>query len=62
MIGGSILGWGSSTALHDERLDAVAEQVVRGRTELLLDLGCGSGALIERLLLGTQRAARDRRG
>jgi small RNA 2'-O-methyltransferase len=51
VIGGSVLGWGSSTALHDERLNAVAEQLVRGRAELLLDLGCGSGALIERLLL-----------
>jgi small RNA 2'-O-methyltransferase len=46
-----VLGWGSSTALHDERLDAVAEHLLSGRTELLVDLGCGSGALIERLLL-----------
>jgi small RNA 2'-O-methyltransferase len=51
VIGGSMLGWGCSTALHDERLDAVAEQLLGGRTDLLLDLGCGSGALIERLLL-----------
>jgi small RNA 2'-O-methyltransferase len=48
---GAILGWGTSTALHDERLDAVAEHLLSGRTDLLLDLGCGSGALIERLLL-----------
>jgi small RNA 2'-O-methyltransferase len=48
---GRILGWGNSTALHDERLDAVAEHLLAGRTDLLLDLGCGSGALIERLLL-----------
>jgi small RNA 2'-O-methyltransferase len=51
VIGGSMLGWGSSTALHDERLDAVAEQLLRGSTDVLVDLGCGSGALIERLLL-----------
>jgi small RNA 2'-O-methyltransferase len=53
VIGGDILGWGTSTALHDERLDAVAEQLLDGGTDLLLDLGCGSGALIERLLLET---------
>jgi small RNA 2'-O-methyltransferase len=51
VIGGRILGWGSSTELHDERLDAVAKHLLGGRTELLMDLGCGSGALIERLLL-----------
>jgi small RNA 2'-O-methyltransferase len=51
VIGGRILGWGTSTALHEERLDAVAEHLLGGRTDLLLDLGCGSGALIERLLL-----------
>jgi small RNA 2'-O-methyltransferase len=51
VIDGPILGWGSSTALHDERLDAVADHLLSGRTDLLLDLGCGSGALIERLLL-----------
>ncbi|HUF51909.1 MAG TPA: class I SAM-dependent methyltransferase [Longimicrobiales bacterium] len=51
MIGGSMLGWGTSSALHDERLDAVAEHLLGGTTDLLLDLGCGSGALIERLLL-----------
>jgi small RNA 2'-O-methyltransferase len=48
---GPILGWGHSTALHDERLEAVAERLLSGRTDLLLDLGCGSGALLERLLL-----------
>jgi small RNA 2'-O-methyltransferase len=46
-----ILGWGMSTALHDERLEAVARHLLDGGTELLLDLGCGSGALLERLLL-----------
>ncbi|MBR9990650.1 MAG: methyltransferase domain-containing protein [Gemmatimonadetes bacterium] len=51
MIDGSTLGWGTSTALHDERLDAVAEHLLGGTADLLLDLGCGSGALIERLLL-----------
>jgi small RNA 2'-O-methyltransferase len=51
VIAGRILGWGASTALHDERLEAVADQLLGGRTDLLLDLGCGSGALIERLLL-----------
>jgi small RNA 2'-O-methyltransferase len=49
--GSRILGWGTSTALHDERLDAAAEHLLGGRTHLLLDLGCGSGALMERLLL-----------
>lgn len=51
MIAGSVPGWRTSTALHDERLDAVTQHLLGGRTELLLDLGCGSGALIERLLL-----------
>jgi small RNA 2'-O-methyltransferase len=51
VIGGGILGWGTSTALHGARLDAVAEHLLGGRTDLLLDLGCGSGALVERLLL-----------
>jgi small RNA 2'-O-methyltransferase len=51
VIDGRVLGWGGSTALHDERLDAVAEQLLGGGTGLLLDLGCGSGALMERLLL-----------
>lgn len=51
MIGRRTLGWATSTALHDERLDAVAEHLLDGRTDLLLDLGCGSGALIELLLL-----------
>jgi small RNA 2'-O-methyltransferase len=48
---GSILGWETSTVLHDERLDAVADHVLGGRTDLVLDLGCGSGALMERLLM-----------
>lgn len=51
MTGDRQLGWGGSTALHDERLDAVAEHLIGGGTDLLVDLGCGSGALLERLLL-----------
>jgi small RNA 2'-O-methyltransferase len=50
MIGDSVLGWGSSTALHVKRLDAVAEELLAGRTDVILDLGCGSGALLERML------------
>ncbi|HSJ23950.1 MAG TPA: class I SAM-dependent methyltransferase [Longimicrobiales bacterium] len=45
------LDWGTSSALHEERLEAVAEQLSAGPTDLLVDLGCGSGALMERLLL-----------
>jgi small RNA 2'-O-methyltransferase len=51
VINGSNRGWGDSTALHDERLNAVVEHLLRGSPELLLDLGCGSGALMERVLL-----------
>lgn len=45
-----VLGWQeSSTPLHEERLDAVMEHL-RSGVETVLDLGCGSGALLERLL------------
>jgi small RNA 2'-O-methyltransferase len=54
VIDHGILGWGSSTALHEERLEAVADHLLGGRTDLLLDLGCGSGALMERLLLASR--------
>jgi small RNA 2'-O-methyltransferase len=39
-----------STRLHDERLDAVADRLEGLGSRSVMDLGCGSGALIERLL------------
>lgn len=38
------------TALHEERLDGVADQLLRAGVESVLDLGCGTGALLERLV------------
>lgn len=46
-----VLGWErTSTPLHGERLDAVVGHLVTDGVETVLDLGCGSGALLERLL------------
>lgn len=46
-----VLGWEeTSTPFHEERLDAVLEQLLTGGAETVLDLGCGSGALLERLV------------
>lgn len=39
-----------STALHDERLDTVVDILRHQGAHVVVDLGCGSGALIERLL------------
>jgi small RNA 2'-O-methyltransferase len=50
----NVLGWGRTTALHDARLDAVVEHLLDSGTEVVLDLGCGSGALLEQLLLKPQ--------
>lgn len=52
MPSSGVRGWGlGSTRLHDQRLDAVADRLLDVDTESVLDLGCGSGALLERLLL-----------
>lgn len=40
----------ASTALHEARLDAVMDHLAVGGVATVLDLGCGSGALLERLL------------
>jgi small RNA 2'-O-methyltransferase len=49
------LGWGAvSTPLHEARLDAVLKHVLVGGVETVLDLGCGSGALLERLVSGSR--------
>ncbi|MFO8173951.1 MAG: hypothetical protein R6T96_06675, partial [Longimicrobiales bacterium] len=46
-----VLGWDEeSTPLHEERLEAVMEHLRLSQVERVLDLGCGSGALLERLL------------
>lgn len=46
-----VLGWEErTTPLHEERLDAVLDHLRTRRVETVLDLGCGSGALLERLL------------
>lgn len=38
------------TALHEERLDGVLDQLRGVEVESVLDLGCGTGALLERLV------------
>lgn len=46
-----VRGWGeASTPLHEERLDAVMAHLRGAGVESVLDLGCGSGALLRRLL------------
>lgn len=40
----------TGTALHDERLDAVVRHLVASGAGSVLDLGCGSGALLRRLV------------
>lgn len=46
-----VLGWEENrTPLHEERLDAVMDHLRADGVETVLDLGCGSGALLERLL------------
>lgn len=40
----------TGTALHEERLDAVMDYLLAAGVETVLDLGCGSGALLARLL------------
>jgi 3' terminal RNA ribose 2'-O-methyltransferase Hen1 len=43
-----------STELHEERLDAVMEALLRSGATSVADLGCGSGALLARLLADPQ--------
>lgn len=46
------LGWAeATTSLHEARLDAVVDRLLSDDAESVLDLGCGSGALLERLVL-----------
>lgn len=40
----------AGTALHDERLDTVVRRLVASGAASVLDLGCGSGALLRRLV------------
>jgi len=40
----------TTTPLHEQRLDAVVDQLIDPGVESVLDLGCGSGALLERLV------------
>jgi 3' terminal RNA ribose 2'-O-methyltransferase Hen1 len=44
----------ASTFLHEERLDAVERLLRDSGARTVLDLGCGSGALLRRLLEGGQ--------
>jgi 3' terminal RNA ribose 2'-O-methyltransferase Hen1 len=39
-----------TTALHDERIDAVLHALLDAGARTVLDLGCGAGALLRRLL------------
>lgn len=43
-----------STSLHEERLDAVVRRLLDSGATSILDLGCGSGALLRRLLAEDQ--------
>jgi len=45
---------GEPTALHEERLDGVMAHLLRAGVASVLDLGCGEGALLERLLAEPQ--------
>lgn len=44
----------ASTSLHEERLDAVVKRLLDSGATSVLDLGCGSGALLRRLLAEDQ--------
>lgn len=44
----------TSTALHGERLDAVVAALLKSGARTVLDLGCGSGALLQRLMAEEQ--------
>jgi small RNA 2'-O-methyltransferase len=47
----AVPGWEeTSTALHQQRLDAVMAQLLGHGVESVIDLGCGAGALLERLV------------
>lgn len=52
MPGGSdTRGWDESTSsLHDERLDAVMQQLLAHEAGSVADLGCGAGALLRRMV------------
>jgi small RNA 2'-O-methyltransferase len=39
-----------TTRLHEERLDGVVDRLLSAGVQSVLDLGCGNGALLERLL------------
>jgi small RNA 2'-O-methyltransferase len=44
------------TPLHEERLDAVVSKLLDSRAATVLDLGCGSGSLLRRLVAHAQFA------
>lgn len=44
----------ADTSLHEERLDAVMDYLVGSAAATVLDLGCGSGALLQRLIVHAQ--------
>jgi 3' terminal RNA ribose 2'-O-methyltransferase Hen1 len=46
-----VAGWEeTTTTLHEARLEAVMERLLCGRAETVVDLGCGAGALLRRLV------------
>ena len=47
---GTLGGNRISTSLHEDRLDAVMDHLLTADTREVADLGCGSGALLERLV------------
>jgi 3' terminal RNA ribose 2'-O-methyltransferase Hen1 len=47
----------TSTALHEERLTAVTRVLLESGVRTVLDLGCGSGALLQRLVAEEQFTA-----
>lgn len=50
-----VRGWdGGSTSLHEQRLGAVMEHLLASHAHTVIDLGCGAGALLERLVAHRQ--------
>lgn len=49
--GHRVRGWDHGvTPLHEQRLDAVVDHLLEGEPQTVLDLGCGAGALLDRLV------------
>lgn len=52
---GRVRGWDEgATRLHEQRLDVVTDHLLAGHPRTVIDLGCGAGALLERLIAHPQ--------